>query len=157
MPRVAPWSAEQVLIRLRKPAIPAGMTKDHNYFTSNPNRNRSAISNGSWLLEGVDNRSALGRRFRDLCVSFADDLGGERDLTEPQRAMIRQAAAVTVQSEKLQASIVKGEDVDHEKIVRLNNLQARLIKQLDIGARKGRPKATQSVKDRLIAKREGRA
>ncbi|KNY13094.1 hypothetical protein AKG11_30945 [Shinella sp. SUS2] len=130
------------------------MSKDHSHFASNPTRNRSAISNGSWLLEGVDNRSALGRRFRDLCVSFADGLGGEPDLTEPQRAMIRQAAAVTVQSEKLQASIVKGEDVDHEKIVRLNNLQARLIKQLGIGAKRGRPKARQSVKERLIAKRE---
>ena len=133
------------------------MSTDHSPPATNITRNRSAISNGSWLLEGVDNRSALGRRFRDLCVSFAEGLGGEPNLSEPQRAMIRQAAAVNVQSEKLQASIVKGEDVDHEKIVRLNNLQARLIKQLGIGAKANKPLARQSVKERLLAKREAAA
>jgi len=108
------------------------MSTHRNQIDSTSTRNRSAISNGSWLLDGVDNRSALGRRFRDLCTSFADDLGGASSLNEPQRALIRQVAAVTVESEKLQASIVKGESVDHENLVRLNNLQARLVKQLDI-------------------------
>ncbi|RZS82057.1 hypothetical protein EV217_2870 [Phyllobacterium myrsinacearum] len=97
-------------------------------------RNRSAISNGSWLLDGVDNRSALGRRYRDLCMSFADDLGGADKLTEPQRALVRQLAAVTVESEKLQSSIVRGEHVDHESLVRLTNLHARLLKQLGVKA-----------------------
>ncbi len=108
------------------------MSTHRNQIDSTSTRNRSAISNGSWLLEGVDNRSALGRRFRDLCTSFADDLGGAASLNEPQRALIRQVASVTVESEKLQAAIVKGETVDHENLVRLNNLQARLVKQLDI-------------------------
>lgn len=128
------------------------MSTDRTAFASNPTRNRSAISNGSWLLEGVDNRSALGRRFRDLCVSFAEDMGGADGLTEPQRALIRQVSAVTVESEKLQASIVKGEDVDPENLVRLNNLQARLIKQLNIkpGSAKGRPRL--SLKEKLAAK-----
>ncbi len=80
----------------------------------------------------MDSRSALGRRFRDLCVSFANDLGGDATLNEPQRALIRQVAAVTVESEKLQASIVRGESVDPENLVRLNNLQARLVKHLNI-------------------------
>lgn len=110
-------------------------------------RNRSAISNGSWLLEGVDNRSALGRRFRDLCISFANDLGGADHLNEPQRALIRQAASVTIESEKLQAAIVRGESVDHENLVRVNNLHARLIKQLGIKPKAERPR--QSLADLL--------
>ncbi|WP_223843380.1 hypothetical protein [Sinorhizobium fredii] len=88
----------------------------------------------------MDNRSALGRRFRDLCISFAEDLGGAASLNEPQRALIRQVAAVTVESEKLQAAIVRGESVDPENLVRLNNLQARLVKQLDIKPRGQKPK-----------------
>ncbi|WP_244427941.1 hypothetical protein [Sinorhizobium fredii] len=68
-------------------------------------------------------------------MSFANDLGGDASLNEPQRALIRQVAAVTVESEKVQASIVRGESVDHENLVRLNNLQARLVKQLDIKPR----------------------
>ncbi len=121
------------------------MSTHRNQIDSTSTRNRSAISNGSWRLEGVDSRSALGRRFRDLCVSFANDLGGDASLNEPQRALIRQVAAVTVESEKLQASIVRGESINHEDLVRLNNLQARLVKQLDIKPRGQKPK--RSLKD----------
>lgn len=116
------------------------MSTNQTQIDSTSSRNRSAISNGSWRLEGVDSRSALGRRFRDLCVSFASDLGGDATLNEPQRALIRQVAAVTVESEKLQASIVRGESVDPENLVRLNNLQARLVKQLDIKPKGQKPK-----------------
>lgn len=101
-------------------------------FAGNSRTNRSAISNGSWKLEGVDNRSAEGRRYRDLCSFYADDLGGAANLTEPQRGQIRQLAAVTIESEKLQSLIVRGEPIDHEALVRLTNLVARLIKQLGI-------------------------
>ncbi|WP_240533499.1 hypothetical protein [Sinorhizobium fredii] len=78
-------------------------------------------------------------------MSFANDLGGDASLNEPQRALIRQVAAVTVESEKLQASIVRGESINHEDLVRLNNLQARLVKQLDIKPRGQKPK--RSLKD----------
>lgn len=108
------------------------MQPNHSSLVGTSNRNRSAITNGSWLLDGVDNRKALGRRYRDLCIAFADDLGGETRLTAPQEALIRQAAAVTVESEKLQGSIVRGEAVDHEQLVRLSNLQGRLLRQLGI-------------------------
>ncbi|NTG12678.1 hypothetical protein G6L05_02810 [Agrobacterium rhizogenes] len=110
------------------------MSTVHSQTIDTSSRNRSAISNGSWLLEGVDNRSALGRRYRDLCMSFADDLGGADSLTEPQKALVRQLAAVTVESEKLQSAIVQGKDVDHESLVRLTNLHARLLKQLGVKA-----------------------
>lgn len=110
------------------------MSTIHPQTIDTSTRNRSAISNGSWLLEGVDNRSALGRRYRDLCMSFADDLGGADSLTEPQRALVRQLAAVTVESEKLQSAIVRGETVDHEGLVRLTNLHARLLRQLGVKA-----------------------
>lgn len=96
-------------------------------------RNRSAITNGSWKLDGVDNRKAMGRRYRDLCISFADDLGGASRLTTAQEATVRQLASVTVEAEKLQAQIVLGQGiVDHEQLVRLSNLQARLIGQLGL-------------------------
>jgi len=107
----------------------------------NISRNRSAISNGSWLLEGVDHRSALGRRYRDLCMNMADDMGGASILTEPQKAMIRQLAAVMVECEKLQSQIVRGEKVDHEVLVRLTNLHARLLDKLKMKT-KAKPKRT---------------
>lgn len=117
-----------------------------NPFVGNSTRNRSAISNGSWLLEGVDHRSALGRRYRDLCMNIADDMGGASILSEPQKAMIRQLAAVMVECEKLQSAIVKGEDVDHEVLVRLTNLHARLSRDLKI---KTKPKPKRTLQDHL--------
>lgn len=105
-------------------------------FVASSRRNRSAITNGSWLLEGVDNRKAAGRRYRDLCMSYADDLGGADKLTTAQEATIRQLAGVTVEAERLQARIVQGDEVDHEQLVRLSNLQARMIAQLGLRQKK---------------------
>ncbi len=130
------------------------MSTNRSYIPGTSINNRSKLSNGSWLLEGVDNRSATGRRYRDLCMSLADDLGGAEKLTEPQRAQIRQLAAITVESEKLQAAIVKGENIDHEALVRLTNLSARLVKQLDIRPAGKTRKRTQAE---ILASRRGAA
>jgi len=119
-------------------------------IVSTSNRNRSAISNGSWLLAGVDNRKGLGRRFRDLCVAFAKDLGGTDKLTSTQEATIRQAAGVTLEVEKLQGAIVRGDTIDHEQLVRLSNLQSRLIRQL--GIKPGAKKSAAGIDDYLRSK-----
>jgi hypothetical protein len=73
---------------------------------------RSRITNGKQLLADVDGRTADARRYRDLAASLADDLGGASTLTEAQRALVRQAAAMIVQSERLQSAILRGELVD---------------------------------------------
>ncbi len=60
------------------------------------------------------------------------------------RAMVRQAAAVTVEAERMQASIVRGEDVDTEQLVRVTNALARLMNGLKAKAkvaRAGQPSA----------------
>ena len=131
---------------LRNPVIPVRMSTVQTASAPTSTRNRSAISNGSWLLEGVDNRSTLGRRYRDLCISYADDLGGASGLAEHQQSLIRQAAAVTVQCEKLQSKVIRGEAVDQDELVRLSNLLARLLKQLGV-KEKGKPKRT--LQDKL--------
>ncbi|WP_414899353.1 hypothetical protein [Rhizobium cremeum] len=74
-------------------------------------------------------------------MNMADDMGGASILSEPQKAMIRQLAAVMVECEKLQSAIVKGEEVDHEVLVRLTNLHARLARDLKVKT-KAKPKRT---------------
>jgi hypothetical protein len=101
-------------------------------LASPPSQLRSAVSNGSRVLDGVDGRSSAARRFRDLALSFASELGGESALTEPQKALVRHAAALTIQSEALHASIVRGEPVDSEQLVRVSNTLARTLKDLGI-------------------------
>ena len=93
---------------------------------------RSRITNGTQLLAGVDGRTAAARRYRDLCLSLADDLGGASTLTEAQCALVRQAAAMIVQSEKLQGEVLRGEVVDCEQLTRLANGATRILSRLGI-------------------------
>jgi hypothetical protein len=96
---------------------------------------RSAVSNGSRLLAGVDGRSAPARRFRDLMKEFTAELGGDAIMTEPMRALVRQAAAVTVEAEKMQTAIIRGDAVDTEQLVRVTNTLARLMNVLKTKAK----------------------
>jgi hypothetical protein len=95
-------------------------------------RGRSAISNDTLKLHGVDGRSRGGRRYRDLMRSYASELGGIASVTESQRALCAQAAAMTVQIEALQGRIIAGEAIDPELMVRTSNVQLRALAALDL-------------------------
>ena len=95
-----------------------------------PPRSRSAATNNPLLLQGVGGNSEHGRRFRDLVISFADDLGGVAKLTEADKALCRQAAASVVAGERLQTEIVSGRDVDLEQLSRMMNITTRLLGRL---------------------------
>ncbi|WAP69306.1 hypothetical protein [Jiella pelagia] len=75
-------------------------------------------------------------------------LGGEETLSTPQRALVRHAAAVVLESEGMQAAIVRGEAVNHEDLVRVSNVLARLMR--DLGVRgTGKPPAAPDLKSYL--------
>src|SRR5215218_10200066 len=88
---------------------------------------RSAISNGSRTLEGVDGRTSGARRFRDLMKAFAAEYGGLALLSEPERALVRQAASLTLENERLQVAIAKGERVDGDLLIRLSSESRRAL------------------------------
>jgi hypothetical protein len=91
---------------------------------------RSRVTNGRRMVEGVDSRSREGRRFRDLQIAYADDLGGPDGLSEAQKALVRQAATLQIQAERVQASVLRGEAVDEEQLTRLSNALARVLAAL---------------------------
>ncbi len=95
---------------------------------------RSKITNGKRLHQKgtADGRSAEARRFRDLVASFAASLGGEAALSEADRALIRNAAALTLQCERMQAAAVDGREVDLEAMTRLANSTARIMAALKL-------------------------
>ena len=103
-----------------------------------PLKLRSRVTNGSKLVAGVDGRSAEARRYKDVAMSLADDLGGAAGLTEAQRALVRQAAAMIVQSEKLQGAMLRGEEVSDEQMTRVANSLARTLSRLGIRKRADR-------------------
>jgi hypothetical protein len=59
----------------------------------------SAITNGTRLIDDVDGRSATMRRFRDIIHAHQADLGGEAELSEGQKALLRRAALLQLQLE----------------------------------------------------------
>jgi hypothetical protein len=78
-------------------------------------KGRSRVTNGSKLLPLSDGRSATARRFRDLYEDISADLGGLDRLSEGQRQLIRRAAMLSAECERLEAMSARGEaefDID---------------------------------------------
>jgi hypothetical protein len=103
---------------------------------------RAAVTNGSRLhVKGVDGRSRDARRFRDLVASFSESLGGFAALSDTDQVLVRNAAGLAVKAERLQAAIVKGEDVDAEQLTRLSNCVSRTLGQLGVKRARREPRA----------------
>jgi hypothetical protein len=67
-----------------------------------PRYGRSAITNGSALLPGVDGRSPWVRRAKDLIQAHLADLGGEDNTNAAVRSLVRRAAVLAVELEQLE-------------------------------------------------------
>jgi hypothetical protein len=93
---------------------------------------RSKITNDPLAVRGVDGRSMAARRYRDVAIAIADDLGGQDLLSEPSKILVRQAAGMTVAVEDLSAKVVAGEDVDLEQLTRLSNVLGRTLQRLGL-------------------------
>src|SRR3712207_4563673 len=89
-----------------------------------------ASTSRGWALAGVDGRTVAARRFRDLIAEFSADLGGMAALGNAERTLIRQAAALTMEAERVQAFIVKGEHVTHDALVRIPSEARRILLSL---------------------------
>ncbi len=69
---------------------------------------RSRVTNGSKLLPLADGRSVTARRFRDLVDDISADLGGVALLSEGQKQLIRRAAMLSAECERMEAEAVRG-------------------------------------------------
>jgi hypothetical protein len=123
-------------------------------IASRPLTIRSALTNDPLALRGVDGRSMVARRYRDVAIALADDLGGQDKLSEPSKILIKQAAAMTVQVEGLQSKIVSGEDVDIEQLTRLSNVLGRTLQRL--GLKRAASKSTKLTVPEYLAQRDAR-
>ena len=122
------------------------MQHAHQRLTRSSTTNRSAVTNGSRLLEGIDGRSPLARRFRDLIKAYEAEIGGE--LTEVERGLVKQAAALTLRAEQMQAAIVRGEPIDNDQLIRISGTAKRILGAIGDKASKRRP-AGPSLQDHI--------
>jgi len=110
---------------------------------------RSKVSNGTRLLQNVDGRSSSARRFRDLVRAYEAEVGGVGGkLTEVERGLIRQAAALTFKAESLQSDLVNGNPVDGDQLIRLTGTAKRILSAIGDKASK-RKEPAPTLQDHL--------
>ena len=91
---------------------------------------RTRRGNGAVVLAGVDGRSTMARRFREITTGIEDDLGG--DLTEAQRNILARAATLAVWAEEREAELARGEDFDAAQYATVANAMRRLLTDLGL-------------------------
>jgi phytoene dehydrogenase-like protein len=101
-------------------------------------RQRSRVANGSALLPGVDGRSAWVRRCKEIIEAHLSDLGGEDNTSAAERSLIRRAAVLTTELERLEArfaSAGEASERDLDLYIRAAGNLRRLLEALGLQRR----------------------
>jgi hypothetical protein len=104
-------------------------------------KQRSRVTNGSSLLPGVDGRSAWVRRAKDIIASHISDLGGEDNTSAAERSLVRRAAILSVELERMEAQFAVAGEADPEQLDlygRTSGNLRRLLEAVGIHGRRSR-------------------
>jgi len=93
---------------------------------------RSRITNGADILPGVDGRSLIARRYRDIISAIIVDQGGAGQLAEARQQLIRRFAAASVLAEEMEARLANGQQVDISEHSTLSSTLVRLASRIGI-------------------------
>jgi hypothetical protein len=93
---------------------------------------RSRITNGKELLPGLDMRSAMARRFKDIISAILVDQGGEDQCSEARRQLVRRFAAAAVLAEQMEADLARGLPIDIQQHALLCSSLVRLAQRVGI-------------------------
>jgi hypothetical protein len=114
-----------------------------------PAKRRLRLTQAGIPLPRIDQRTVGAMRYRALLDSYGAELGGS--LTEADKALIQQIAAMQLRIEQLQTAIVEGRDVDADQIIRLSSEHRRLLTSLRGKVAKNKP-AAESIADYMARK-----
>ena len=89
---------------------------DRTKFGPAKDRQRSRITNGSALLPGIDGRSAWVRRAKDLLALHISDLGGEDNVSEAERALLRRAVTLIIELERREVLFAQAGAADDDAL-----------------------------------------
>jgi hypothetical protein len=83
-------------------------------------------------------RRGATRRFNGIVLKLTNELLSARSqITTFEREMVRQAAALTLRAEQLQAAVIAGDPVDHDELIRTSSEMRRALKALNLPAERG--------------------
>jgi hypothetical protein len=117
-------------------------------------KRRSRHTPGGVELPRTDGRTIAAKRYRALVEHFTHELGGGT-LSAVDAGLVRQAAALSLRIEQLQASIVSGEPVNNDETVRLSSEHRRILASLRSRVAKNKPGP--SLADWLAARQAEKA
>jgi hypothetical protein len=116
---------------------------------------RSAVTNRTSILPGVDGRSTWVRRLKDLIALHEADLGGADRASEAERSIIRRAATLTVELERLELRFAQADmsgqsatPADLDLYQRTANSLRRLLEA--VGLKRVPRDVTPPLKDYLV-------
>jgi hypothetical protein len=107
----------------------------HDEAAPRPRTLRSKVTNGTRLHAEADGRTLWSRRFRDLVLGHISDLGGRSILSEAQIALIKRAATLEVELERMEGKLSQGEHVDLDKYGRATGNLRRVLESLGLERR----------------------
>jgi hypothetical protein len=93
---------------------------------------RSRVTNGRDILPGIDNRSPIARRYRDITAALASDQGGADRMSEARVQLCRRFAAVACMSEAMEADLANGKQIDISEHCLLSSTLVRLASRIGI-------------------------
>jgi hypothetical protein len=102
---------------------------------------RSRITNGTALLPGnIDGRSAWVRRCKDVIAAHVADLGGELNTSTAERSIIRRAAVLTTELERLEAKFAVDEAASPDDLDLYSRAASNLRRLLEAVGLQRRPR-----------------
>ena len=110
---------------------------DHRKVTEPIRAQRSKITNGK-LLPGIDQRSPWVRRAKDIIRAHLSDLGGEDNTSAAERSIVRRAAVLTTELERLEAkfaTVGEASECDLDLYQRMTNTLRRALEAIGLQRR----------------------
>jgi hypothetical protein len=95
-------------------------------------RPRSAVTSGRHLLLQGNPNSAWSRRYHDLISGHVSDLGGPDLLSEAQAALVRDAACLEIELERMRGRLSDGEKVDLDLYGRVAGQRRRILESIGL-------------------------
>src|SRR6476619_104375 len=94
------------------PIVVGGKSPHSRPIQNRKPHGRSRLTNKKDLLPGVDGRTVVYRRFRDIASQVALDQGGLDQLSEARLQLVRRFAAAAVLAEQLEAALANGQEIN---------------------------------------------
>ncbi|TXN15884.1 hypothetical protein FV219_01565 [Methylobacterium sp. WL122] len=117
-----------------------GSVADSPSITVPKPSHRSRVTNGSALLQNVDGRSGWARRMRDLMALHLSDLGGEAAVSEAEKSLIRRAATLTVELERMEERFANDGEADADALDLYSRTAGNLRRLLEATGLQRRPR-----------------